>query len=160
MAVSPLCREDSLPSSEPERLMAARDRRPLRARRYPALRDMVLPVLVACGGVGGMGVPAERLEARQPPAVIRQLVGGGQWESRRDGRGRRDWQVELKRRDDGSVGGRVTVVGSRVLHEARIEGDRQIGTFTGYRAARSLSGTYTFANGDTGTWTWRGAVPE
>jgi hypothetical protein len=115
------------------------------------------------------------LDARPPPAVIRQLVGGGQWESRRDGRGQRDWQVELKRRDDGSVGGRVTVVGSPVLHEARLEGrldgaevygvllgpdDRQIGTFTGYRAARSLTGTYTFANGDSGTWTWSGAVPD
>lgn len=69
----------------------------------------------------------------------------------------------------------VTVVGSPVLHEARLEGrldgaevygvllgpdDRQIGTFTGYRARRSLTGTYTFANGDSGTWTWSGAVPE
>jgi len=101
---------------------------------------------VACAAL--LPARASALDARQPPAVIRQLVGGGQWESRRDGRGQRDWQVELKRRDDGSVGGRVTVV------------DRQIGTFTGYRAARSLSGTYTFANGDTGTWTWSGAVPE
>ncbi|MCK6554090.1 hypothetical protein L6Q96_05830 [Candidatus Binatia bacterium] len=120
-------------------------------------------------------LPADGAHARRPPAVVRQLVGGGQWQSRRDGYGKRDWQVDLKRRDDGSVGGRVTVVGSSVVQEAKLEAqldgaevygvlvgpdDRQIGTFTGHRVRRSLSGTYTFTNGDTGTWSWRGEPPE
>lgn len=128
---------------------------------------------LACGVAAG--ALAQRLAARRPPAVVRQFVGGGQWQSRREGHGQRDWQVELKRRDDGSVGGRVTVLGSPLLDEARIEGridgaevygvlvgpdDRQIGTFAGTRVRKGLSGTYTFGDGDTGTWGWRGAPPE
>lgn len=38
--------------------------------------------------------------------------------------------------------------------------ERQIGTFTGHCGRRSLSGTYTFSNGDTGTWRWKGEPPE
>ncbi|MCK6554087.1 hypothetical protein L6Q96_05815 [Candidatus Binatia bacterium] len=140
------------------------------------LRVLVAGVgAVVLGSVGLRFLPADDAHARRPPAVVRQFVGGGQWQSRRDGHGRRDWQVELKRRDDGSIGGRVTVLGSPLLDEARIEGridgaevygvlvgpdDRQIGTFAGTRVRKSLSGTYTFGNGDTGTWAWRGEPPE
>lgn len=38
--------------------------------------------------------------------------------------------------------------------------DRQIGTFSGTRTARSLSGTCTFTSGDTGTWRWTGDPPD
>ena len=139
-------------------------------------RVLAVGLGVAVFGVVGLRLhSADDAHARRPPAVVRQLVGGGQWESRRDGHGARDWQVQLKRRDDGSIVGRVTIVGSPAVQDAKIDAqldggevdgvlvgadDRQIGTFTGHRARRSLSGTYTFANGDTGSWSWRGAPPE
>jgi hypothetical protein len=59
--------------------------------------------------------------ATEEPAVTRQLLGGGTWESGRDGAGKRSWQVELKRRSDDSITGRITVIGSAVVQEARIE---------------------------------------
>jgi hypothetical protein len=32
--------------------------------------------------------------------------------------------------------------------------DKQIGTFSGIAGKESLSGTYTFENGDSGIWSW------
>jgi len=106
--------------------------------------------------------------------TTRQFLGGGKWESQRDDAGKRDWRVELKRRNDSSLVGRITVIGSAELQEARIEaqvtGDdiygvlvdannQQIGTFSGTVYKESLSGTYTFKNGDTGTWNWNQPLP-
>jgi hypothetical protein len=108
-------------------------------------------------------------EAPALPEVRRQLLGGGTWESGRDGAGKRSWHAELKRRDDDSFTGRIRVIGSAVVQEARIEAqlsggeiygvlvgddDKQIGTFSGIAGKESLGGTYTFENGDSGEWRW------
>ena len=105
----------------------------------------------------------------------RQFLGAGKWQSQRDDAGKRDWHVELKRRDDNSLVGRITVIGSSELREARIEAqvtgddiygalvddtDQQIGTFIGTVYKENLSGTYTFKNGDTGTWSWNQPLPD
>ncbi|MCK6554083.1 hypothetical protein L6Q96_05795 [Candidatus Binatia bacterium] len=140
---------------------------------------LLTAALLGLSIVGALSLSALEQDAvvkkAQPPVVLRQFLGAGTWQSQRDGLDKRDWHVELKRRDDDSLVGRITVLGSPLLDEARIEGridgaevygvlvgpdDRQIGTFTGTRARKSMSGTYTFGNGDTGTWSWRGAPPE
>ena len=75
----------------------------------------------------------------KPPALLRQFVGGGRWQSHHGigslgdraigslgdpgiastGAG---WQVQLKHLDDDSLAGRVLVVGSPVLDHAQIQG--------------------------------------
>jgi len=76
----------------------------------------------------------------KPPALVRQFVGGGGWQSQKSigplgdraigslggpgpaasaGAG---WQVQLKQRDDDSLSGRVLIVGSPVLDHAQIQG--------------------------------------
>jgi hypothetical protein len=115
----------------------------------------------------------DRPESREPdealPEVRRQVLGTGAWESGQDTAGKRSWHAELKRRDDDSVIGRITVIGSAVVQEARVEAqvsgteiygvlvgddERQVGTFSGLVMKDGLGGTYTFENGDTGTWSW------
>ena len=75
----------------------------------------------------------------KPPALVRQFVGGGGWQSHKgigpsgdraigslggpgvasSGAG---WQVQLKQLDDDSLAGRVLIVGSPVLDHAQIQG--------------------------------------
>jgi hypothetical protein len=107
--------------------------------------------------------------ATEEPTLQRQFLGAGTWESGRDGAGKRGWQVELKRRGDDSFTGRIRVIGSAVVQEARVEAqvtdgeiygvlvgddDKQIGTFSGLVMKDGLSGTYKFENGDSGEWRW------
>jgi hypothetical protein len=114
-------------------------------------------------------------EAVAVPEVRRQVLGTGAWESGQDNAGKRSWHAELKQRDDDSVIGRITVIGSAVVQEARIEAqvsgaevygvlvgddEQQIGTFSGLVMKDGLGGTYTFENGDTGTWSWSGTIGD
>ena len=118
-----------------------------------------------------------------PAAVTLQLVGGGHWQSQKrtvslGGPATRllgaGWQVQLKQMQDNSLAGRITIVGSPLIQQARIEGqisgsdvdgvlvddsNAQIGTFTGTLSNGSVSGTYTTAAGDTGNWSWDGPLP-
>jgi hypothetical protein len=43
------------------------------------------------------GAPAPIDTVSEEPTVTRQFLGGGTWESGRDGAGKRGWQVELER---------------------------------------------------------------
>jgi hypothetical protein len=109
-----------------------------------------------------------------PPRVVRQFVGGGNWQSSRAGFEQRGWHVQLKHFDDNSLSGRITIVGSPRLQQARIEAqisgsevygvlvddsDQQVGTFTGSIFTDGIAGTHTTADGDTGNWTWNGPPP-
>lgn len=100
-----------------------------------------------------------------------RAVGAGRWESSRDASGKRDWQIEIERFEDNSVGGSIVVIGSAYLRKARIEGrvdgsdvygvligdnNNQVGTFTGTISDSELSGRYTTIQGDSGTWSWSG----
>jgi len=110
----------------------------------------------------------------KPPALLRQFAGGGGWQShgRRD---RQGWDVQLKHFDDGSLSGRVVIVGSPVLDHAQIQGQvtgsdvdgvllddsgRQVGTFSGTIRNKRVSGTYTTADANLGSWEWDGALPN
>ena len=54
-------------------------------------RVLAVGLGVAVFGVVGLRLhSADDAHARRQPAVVRQLVSGGQWESRRDGHGVRD----------------------------------------------------------------------
>jgi hypothetical protein len=107
------------------------------------------------------------------PTLVRQVVGGGRWQSASATGDRRGWGVEVKHFDDNSFTGRVTLVGAPVPHagiEGQISGNEaygvlvddngmQIGTFTGSISNGGISGRYTAANGDTGSWSWDGPLP-
>jgi hypothetical protein len=105
------------------------------------------------------------------PQLKQQLISAGHWQSRH----RADvqsWQIQVKRLADDSLTGRITVVGSSLLQQAKIEGqisgtdvdgvivgddDVQIATFTGTLSqAGAMSGTYTTTDGDSGNWSWEG----
>ena len=109
------------------------------------------------------------------PEAPRQFTGGGNWQSQRRDPEQHGWQVQLKHSDDDSLSGRITVAGSSLIQNARIEGqvsgneiygvlvddnDAQVGTFTGSIFKQGMSGTYTTADGDTGNWNWDGAPPQ
>jgi len=111
------------------------------------------------------------VQARRPPAIVRQFVAGGNWQSHRDALDKRGWQIQMKHFDDDSLSGRIIIVGSPRLQQARLEGrvdgtqvygvlvddhDSQVGTFTGSIYQNSVSGTYTTADGDTGDWSYAG----
>jgi hypothetical protein len=123
----------------------------------------------------------EQADSRTPdetpalPQVRRQVLGTGAWESTQDTAGKRSWHAELKQRDDDSIVGRITVIGSAVVQEARIEAqvsgaevygvlvgddEQQVGTFSGLVMKDGLGGTYTFENGDTGVWSWSGTIGD
>ncbi len=109
--------------------------------------------------------------ARTSTANVRQFVAGGNWQSHRDALDKRGWQIQMKHFDDDSLSGRIIIVGSPRLQQARLEGrvdgtqvygvlvddhDSQVGTFTGSIYQNSVSGTYTTADGDTGDWSYAG----
>ena len=110
---------------------------------------------------------------RKQPTLIRQVVGGGRWQSANAADDQRNWGVEVKHFDDDSFTGRVTLVRGPVPQvdiEGQVSGNevygalvdansRQVGTFAGTISTSGFSGTYTAANGDTGNWTWDGPLP-
>ena len=116
----------------------------------------------------GVGLSEERApEAR----VSDRAVGAGRWQSQRDNLGNRDWHVQIQRFDDDSIEGSLIVIGSPTLHKVRLEGrvdgdevygvlvgdsKQQVGTFTGSVFEAGVSGTYTTADGDSGSWSWAG----
>ena len=108
---------------------------------------------------------------RIQPRAASQSVGAGRWQSQRDNLGHRDWQVQIQRFDDDSIEGSLIVIGSPTLHKVRLEGrvdgdevygalvgdsNRQVGSFTGSVFEGGVSGTYTTADGDSGSWSWAG----
>ena len=109
---------------------------------------------------------------RDAPQLKQQLVGAGKWQSRRNGTDVQGWQIQLKRLDDDSLAGRITIVGSPLIQQARIEGqisgtevygvivgddDIQVATFNGSLFnGGAMGGTYTTKDGDSGNWSWDG----
>lgn len=143
-----------------------------------------LGVLAACVTVSVFALEQQTSTAHVAPAVMAaQFIGGGHWQSQSRIASLSDqtigslgagWQLQVKQMDDNSLTGRITIVGSPRIQQARIEGqisgsavdgvlvdnaDTQIGTFTGSVSNGSVSGTYTTADGDTGTWSWDGPLP-
>jgi hypothetical protein len=122
-------------------------------------------------------VPAQEVaevNRRGERPVKQQLVAAGTWQSRRNGGDDRGWHIQLKRLDDDSLTGRITVVGSPLIQQAKIEGqisgsdvygvivgddDIQVATFTGSLFKGGMSGMYTTTDGDTGNWSWDGPPP-
>jgi hypothetical protein len=111
---------------------------------------------------------APELGRRIERPIKQQLVGAGKWQSRRTGNDS-NWHVQVKRLDDDTLEGRITVVGSPLIQQARIEGqisgsevygvvvgdnDVQVATFTGSVFKAGMSGTYTTTDGDSGEWNW------
>jgi hypothetical protein len=137
---------------------------------------LVLAVAVLAAALAFLGREGARGEQNHgaPPGLVRQFVGGGGWQHRNDAT-RQTWHVQLKRFDDGSLSGRVLIVGSPLLDHAEIQGQvtgsevdgvllddggRQVGTFSGTLSNGTVSGTYTTADGDLGNWRWDGKLPN
>jgi hypothetical protein len=139
-----------------------------------AILVIALPVAVALG-LSFSQDPVVQPTAPRQPALVQQFVGGGHWNSDSDAANARGWQTQLAHFDDDSLTGRITLTGPTRLSGARLEGqisgnevtgvlvgdnDMQVGTFTGSIYAESVSGTYTTADGDSGTWSWDGPLPD
>jgi hypothetical protein len=135
---------------------------------------MVGLAVAALAAVAGLHESRGEQNHRTPPGLMRQFVGGGGWRHRNDA-GRQGWQVQLKQLEDGSLAGRVHIVGSPLLDHADIEGQltgsevdgvllddsgNQVGTFSGSIANGTAIGTYSMADGDVGNWAWEGKVPN
>jgi len=138
-------------------------------------RGIVLIVLLGVLAAGAFPVCAQEvsdLSGRMQRPVMQRLVGAGKWQSRRSGNDS-NWHIQLKRLDDDSLEGRITVVGSPLIQQAKIEGqisgsevygvvvgdnDVQVATFTGSVFKAGMSGTYTTTDGDSGDWSWERPV--
>jgi len=117
--------------------------------------------------------------ARAEIAAIRRARGrtvasslAGHWQSTRFVRDAMPWHLQLQRNaDDGTISGRITVVGSGTLSAGKISGKiidnavsgvivnaagTQVGTFTGSVFTGGMSGTYETTDGDVGTWNYAG----
>jgi hypothetical protein len=105
-------------------------------------------------------------EAARPAKVVRQALTAGKWQSHRAAADKRDWRVQFKHMEDGSVEGRITVMGGK-LQQVRLQGrvdggevygvllddnDSQVGNFSGKVDGQSASGTYRTNDGDDGEW--------
>jgi hypothetical protein len=127
--------------------------------------------LLVAATAPGRALEQSQAGGHNPPVVSEQLVGAGKWQSRHGGSNTQSWQIQVKRLDDDSLSGRITVVGSSLIQQAKIEGqisgtdvdgvivgddDVQIATFTGVMAKQGMSGTYTTSDGDSGNWSWEG----
>jgi hypothetical protein len=133
----------------------------------------LLIALLAALVVGAFSVWAQEVSDRSGPIerpVKQQLVGAGKWQSRRTNADN-NWHIQVRRLDDDSLDGRITVVGSPLIQQARIEGqisgievygvvvgdnDVQVATFTGSVFKGGMSGTYTTTDGDSGDWSYDG----
>jgi hypothetical protein len=127
-------------------------------------------VVLVAATVPGRAQDQSQRDGHNPSVAKQQLVGAGHWQSRHRG-DVQTWQIQVKRLDDDSLTGRITVVGSSLIQQAKIEGqisgtdvdgvivgddDVQIATFTGVIAKQGMSGTYTTSDGDSGDWSWDG----
>jgi hypothetical protein len=134
-----------------------------------------LTAVLGTGGVHGSAPEASEIGHRAEPRVKQQLVGAGKWESNRNDNDGQGWHIQLKRLDDDSLSGRITIVGSPLIQQARIEGqisgrdvygvivgddNVQVATFSGSVFKSGMSGTYTTTDGDSGNWSWDGSLPD
>jgi hypothetical protein len=129
---------------------------------------------------------AELRDERERPALARQLVRermgaaresreklipiarGGRWRSDGAGRTSESWYANLHQNtDDGTISGRLNIVGSRLFTEGKVSGrvdgtsvsgvvtaedGTQLATFSGTVSGSTMSGTYQTSDGDVGTW--------
>jgi hypothetical protein len=122
-------------------------------------------------GLATLSTPvlAERTRGADPAA--RAMRGNGNWQ--REGRGAQRWDIDVTRRSDETVEGRVTLTGSPLLRSGvlrgRLEGNRvagsvsddygtQVATFVGVVMPNGVwQGTYRDRTGEVGRWSWDGA---
>ena len=117
--------------------------------------------------------PAEADESRPaPPAPeINAVAGTGDWKSERQavGRAAQAWRIAATRGQDGSLYGRIEVDESPLLRARNLSGwvvgktvsgtvtdddGAFLAKFEGEVDGEWMSGTYTSADGDRGTWVW------
>lgn len=121
-------------------------------------------------GLASLSPPvlAERTRGAEPAARV--LRGNGNWQ--REGRGTQRWDIDVTRRSDESIEGRVTLTGSPLLRSGvlrgRLDGNRvagsvsddygsQVATFVGVvMPSGTWQGTYQDRTGEVGRWSWDG----
>lgn len=107
------------------------------------------------------------------PADIR---GDGSWKT--DGvakRAAQRWNLDLRRADDGTISGLITVTDSPLLQAGRIHGridgrtisgtilgdqGEYVARFNGLLNNGRFQGKYTDRTGETGEWEWEGEPPQ
>ncbi|MDX2170027.1 MAG: hypothetical protein SF182_23355 [Deltaproteobacteria bacterium] len=124
-------------------------------------------------GLAALSAPALAERTRGTDPAPRSLRGNGNWQ--RDGRTAQRWDIDVTRRDDDSIEGRVTLSGSPLLRSGtlrgRLDGRRvagsvcddngmQAATFVGVVTPSGVwQGTYQDRTGEVGRWSWDGAPP-
>jgi hypothetical protein len=122
------------------------------------------------------------LAAVSPPAAAPALErsvalrGGGGWQSPQPGTPPQRWDIDVTRRGEGVIEGRVTLQGSPLLRSGalrgaiegrRVTGDilddagNHVATFIGrLLPAGGWRGTYQDRSGEIGRWTWDGGLAQ
>ena len=112
-----------------------------------------------------------------PAAVTaREAHVGGSWKpDHKEGRPTQRWNLDVRRGDDNSIRGRVSVADSPLLSAGNVEGKidghivsgtisddagNPIATFTGTVTPNGMHGKYTDRTDEVGNWSWDGPPPE
>jgi hypothetical protein len=121
--------------------------------------------------VGSTAAASDELEAAAGSSRIRAVAGRGDWKSERQavGRAAQAWRIAATRGQDGSLYGRIEVDESPLLRTGNLSGwvvgktvsgtvtdddGAFLAKFEGEVDGEWMSGTYTSADGDRGTWVW------
>lgn len=114
--------------------------------------------------------------ASAPSISAKELRGDGSWNP--DGKAKvasQQWSLDLRRGDDGTITGLITVTDSPLFSVGRVQGkleDRVIsGTitdeqgnhvaqFNGILSRTGFAGKYVDRTGESGEWEWQGELPE
>ena len=106
--------------------------------------------------------------ARDDRVVMEQFAGSGEWRrASASAEQNRAWRVHAVRRDDGSVKGKLSVLGVPGMQDVRIEGQimqqdafgvlldergTQVATFNAKLSPDGSGGSFILGSGDSGTW--------
>jgi hypothetical protein len=129
--------------------------------------------LAAATLVVGLATASTPAAAERTYGPAHGLRGSGDWQ--RDGRAPQRWEIDLTRRDDTAIEGRVTLAGSPLLRSGVLRGTldgrrvagsvsdddgNQVATFVGViLPSGTWQGTYQDRTGEVGRWSWNGAPP-
>jgi hypothetical protein len=120
--------------------------------------------------IGARSAVRQRMAAvRASRAKIAAFSRTGHWKSDRLIGERQSWAIQAQQNeDDGTLAAKLTVVGSSLFSHGNISGKldgntvsgivtdkngTQLATFTGTASTSGMSGSYTTADGDVGSWT-------
>lgn len=107
---------------------------------------------------------------------VDRMRGGGSWKT--DGEVKRttqQWSLDLRRSDDGTVSGLITIKDSPLFSVGKVHGKlddrvisgtitdeegKEVAQFNGVLSRSGFRGKYVDRTGESGDWEWEGTLPE